>query len=171
MTSESRQEIKYSSFQTLMPLMIPISLYVPIVKMVKQGIAFHEYYWFIFVFIICAYVFWNFIRLSIFTLVGIPGIILSNKTLTITAKGYDIKWKDVTAMSLEVTGVRGSTYKLIMQVKDPWKYISTIKNPLSRYYRWYLKDYSNSFTIDLSSLTGDSRELYDLIEQHYHQHR
>jgi hypothetical protein len=166
----SVKKIMFSRQQALATLGYSL-LFVPITKMVKQGITFREYYWFIFVFIICAYLFWNIYRITILMLFGRPGVVLSKRTLVITAKSYTIEWNDITSMELIVSNMKTGSYAIAMQVKDPWKYISRIKNPVLKYYRWYFKDTFNSFSIDLTLLEGDSNELYDLIRDYYHQNR
>jgi len=37
-----------------------------------------------------------------------------------------------------------------------------------KYYRWYMLEYYNPFTVSLSNVEGDSSEIYGTIENYYH---
>ena len=166
-------EIKYNRFQTLLLLLIPLALIEPVRRMIIQGWQFREYYWFIFSFIIFAFIFWNFIRLSVFTLAGIPAIVLTTKGIKLTQLGYDIEWNDISEINLIESGGKTTTYELVISVKDDWKYIGGLRNPLLRYYRWYTREGYNStpFSVRLNLLEGDSLDIYNSVENCYHSHK
>jgi hypothetical protein len=166
------QEIKFSKFQALSSLLFPLVLFEPVSKMIRQGLDFREYYWFIIIFIVAGYVFWHFIRITALMMAGVPAIIIERKTITLTEKGYALEWKDIEEMNMVVTGGKGRSYNLVITVKEPWKYISGIRNPLMRYYCWYAKDYFyNPFSINLSMIAGDNYEVYNTIESYYRQYK
>jgi len=72
---KSSQEIKFSKYQTLFSLVILIVIYEPINRMIRQGLQFGEAWCFIVSFIVVFYVFWNFIRLTILMIIGVPAIV------------------------------------------------------------------------------------------------
>ena len=102
---------------------------------------------------------------------SVPAIALTKHYIVISQQGYTIEWKDIDEINLEVSEGRGRSYSLKLTLKDPWKYISQVRNPVLRYYRWYLLDYYNPFTINLSMVEGDSNEIYDRVENCFHEHR
>jgi len=169
--SNSAKEIKFSKVQALVSIALLLVLYEPVMRMVRQGIQFHELWPFMVSFIVIAYVFWTAVRISILMIEGVPAIILTNETITITQKGYTLEWKDIVEMNLVTGGGKGRSYDLVIEVKEPWKYIAQIKNPLVRNYCWFTKDFFKPFCINLSIIEGDSHEIYDVVETCYHQHK
>lgn len=141
------------------------------VKMVQQALHFHEYYLFVFVFIICGWVLWNIVRIGILSLFGIPAIVLDDDTIYLTAIGYNIAWKDIKDISLEVNHARFTSYTLLVQVNDPWTYISEIKNPIMRNYRWFTRNTNNCFGAALTNVEGDPNDVYRLIESYYNRNK
>ncbi len=171
MSYDVTKEIKYSSHQAILSVLVPIVLIEPFLKLVRSSSYQGQYLGFIFVFFILGYVFWNHIRVTVMMLYGTPAIIMTRKTITITKSGYTIEWKDIEAISLGESSGRGGThYTLELTLKDPWKYISQL-NPLARYFVWYLKDYIYPFNLSLSILEGDSVDAYNTIEGYYYQYK
>jgi hypothetical protein len=169
--SNSMQKIKFDKTPCIGALILMLTLYVPISKMIQQGMHFHEYLQFVFAFIICVLVYWNFIRVGILSLFGVPAIVLNDDTVTFAINGYTISWKDITYMNLEVYHSRSTSYTLIIKVKDPWFYISQTKNPLLRNYRWFTRDIYNPFCVALTNVDGNPNEVYSLLETYYHRRR
>jgi hypothetical protein len=165
-------EMKFSKNQVIVSVVIILALTVPVTDLIKQGLLNRDYRWFILFFFVAAYILWHFLRPTVLMLFGMPAVVITRNDITITERGYVIDWKDIDAINLVETAGRTTSYSLVLNVKDPWKYISTIKNPVMRYYRWYAKDYFYTpFSLSLSSVEGDSQELYDRIENYFHQYR
>jgi len=165
-------EIKYSKFQALWIIILIAALFTPLTNLVKQGMLNRDYRWFLLFFFATSYVIWNFVRPTVFLLFGIPAVVITRSYIALSELGYDIDWKDIEEINLDVTTGRSTSYTLVISVKDPWKYISTIRNPVMRYYRWYAKDYFyKPFAVSLNNLEGDSQGIYDKVENHFHQYR
>jgi hypothetical protein len=165
---EPIEVIKFSKYQAIVSVLLIFALYESIVNLIKQGMLNHDYRWFIVFGIVIAYLFWNVIRITIYMIIGVPAVIITKRDITLTQKGYVIEWDDITNMDYVVTGSKSRSYTLVIDVKDPWKYISTIKNPLMRNYCWYAKDYYyKPFTIDLGNVEGDNSEIFDTVERYY----
>ena len=104
-------------------------------------------------------------------IMGVPAIVVTKKDITISQLGYTIEWRDIEEMNLRVTQGKGRSYNLEIAVKEPWKYISQIRNPIMRYYRWYMLDYYNPFTVSLSLIEGNSCDAYSIIESYFHNYK
>jgi hypothetical protein len=99
-------------------------------------------------------------------------LFLSKHGITTAQNRYTIAWKDIEEMNLVVTGGRGHSCSLVIDVKDPWKYISQIKNPILRNYRWFAKDYGyKPFSISLSVVEGNEDDVFNAVEDCFHQNR
>ena len=165
-------QIKFSKYQALFSIVLCIVMYEPVMDVIRQWVLFHDYRWLILAVIIISYIFWNFIRITILMILGHPAIILSKNDITLTQLGYTIEWKDIEEMNLVVTYGKSRSYNLVIDVKDPWKYISQIKNPLVRYYCWYAKDYYyKPFSINLITVEGDNEEIFDSVDNYFHKIR
>lgn len=164
-------EFKFSRFQAVFSCITPLALYEPFSKMTRQALMFHEYYWFIVMFICVQFVYRLFLRPTLLLMSGTPAITLTKSYITVSQQGYSIEWKDIQEMDLHITQGKGRSCSMDLTLKDPWKYISQIRNPFMRYYRWYLLDYYNPFSVNLSIIEGDSNEIYDQVENCFHQYR
>jgi len=136
--------------------------------MIGQAIQFHEYYWYLIILFVVQYVYRISIKPLFLMICGVPAIVVASKSIALNEKGYTIEWSDVQDIDLIVTEGRSTSYTLNIKVKEPWKYISQIKNPVMKYYRWYMLEYYNPFTVSLSNVEGDSSEIYGTIENYYH---
>ena len=62
---------------------------------------------------------------------------------------------------------------IIIRVRDPEKYIKSIKNPFTRYYRWHTRGLWNlsPFEISLFLVRGDDDEIYHTVLKYYQNNR
>ena len=120
-----------------------------------------------------ALVFWNCTRLGIMALVGVPALVLTTVGITLTQKGYMIEWDDIDEINLMESRGRSTTYTLAISVKDDWKYIGSVRNPIFRYYRWYFREYYNytPFSVSLSILDENYADIYAVVENSFHNYR
>ena len=160
-------KFKFNRFKGISTIIIMLVLAGTFSKMIKQAIEFREYYWYMVILFVIQYIYRTQIKSFVFMMFGVPAIIISNKNITINEKGYTIEWSDIQDLDIVVTSGKGQSYILNIKVKEPWKYISQTTNPVMKYYRWYMLDYYNPFSINLSSVEGDSSEVYATIENYY----
>ena len=117
---------------------------------------------------------WRYLRITFLMLLLKPAVILTDEKIVITYMGDMIDWKDVSDVYLAATRFDTSpnSYAIIIRVRDPGKYIKQIKNPITRYFRWYTRDLKNSpFGIDLSMVRGDEDEIYRTVLRYYQNNR
>jgi len=169
---EPVSEIKFNKFNSLWPVIIVITVFGELTNLIRQGVLNHDYRWFILYFIVALYIFWRFVRITIYMIIGIPSVIITSKDITISEKGYSIGWNDIEGMDLSISTGRSTSYTLVIQLKDPWKYISQKWNPIIRYYCWFAKDYFyKPFTVDLNNVEGDSQDVFLMIEGYYRRYK
>ncbi len=120
---------------------------------------------------------WKHLRITVLMLLQKPAVILTDEIITITERGYSIYWADIMDVFMSHSGsadagtVRNQ-YVAIM-VREPEKYIKAIKNPFTRYYRWYTRKWwsLSPFEVSLSLVRGDDDENYQLILKYYQHNR
>ena len=104
-----------------------------------------------------------------------PAIILTNESITITERRYTIKWTDMKNVYLVRTPSMREPriYYVILRVREPEKYIRSIKNPFTRYYRWYTRNLWNQspFEVNLFLVRGDDDEIFRTILKYYQNNR
>ncbi len=169
---EPVSEIKFNKFNSLLPVIVVIAVFGELTNLIRQGVLNHDYRWFILYFIVALYIFWRFVRITIYMIIGIPSVIITSKDITISEKGYSIDWNDIEGMDLNISTGRSTSYTLVIQLKDPWKYISQKWNPIIRYYCWFAKDYFyKPFTVNLNNVEGDSQDVFLMIEGYYRRYK
>lgn len=105
-----------------------------------------------------------------------PAVVLTDDAITITERNYTIYWKDVIDVYMADSGepaVRAPRINyIIIRVREPDKYIKAIKNPFTRYYRWYTRNWSLSpFQVNLFFVRGDDDEIYHLVLKYFQNNR
>jgi len=116
------------------------------------------------------------LRIGYFTLIHKPAVILTDESITITAKNDTIKWTDVkdVYMTAGSTGVINAIkfYYITIRVREPEKYLKDISNPLIRKYRWLTRNWRPSpFEINLFLVRGDEDEIYHTVLRYYQNNR
>jgi len=86
----------------------------------------------------------------------------------LTQKGCTIEWKDIEEMNLVVSGGRGHSYSLVIEVKDPWKYISQIRNPRCEIIAVLQKVTLSIFRNYLIIYRFKSPQLIEILTVHHH---
>ena len=116
------------------------------------------------------------LRVSYLLLRKKPALILTNEKIVVTAKGDNIFWIDVkdvymTSRSFGMVNPVKFTYVTIC-VREPEKYLKSIKNPFVRNYRWYTRNWKVSpFEISLFFVGGDDDEIYHEVLRYYQNNR
>jgi hypothetical protein len=128
--------------------------------------------WFVWVFGLPFILFtWRHLRTTLLALLGKRAVILTDKSITITERNYTIYWEDV--MDIYKAFNRSSNHNyVIIRVREPEKYIKAIKNPFTRYLRWYTRKWSLSpFEVNLFLVRGDDEKIYHTILKYYQHNR
>jgi hypothetical protein len=118
------------------------------------------------------------LRITIFMLLRVPAVILTDETITVTAKGDTIYWTDISDVLMANDANPGGGITMprnryaIIKVREPEKYLKAIKNPLVRFYRWHTRNWRlSSFEVNLSLVTGDDDELFHRVLAYYQHYR
>lgn len=116
------------------------------------------------------------LRIGYFTLINRPAIILTDESITITAKNDIIKWTDVkdVYMTYRSIGVLNSLrfHYITIRVREPERYLKAISNPLIRNSRWLTRNWRPSpFEVNLFLVRGDEEENYRLVLKYYQNNR
>lgn len=122
---------------------------------------------------------WKQLRITFLMLTNSPAVILTDETITITERGYTIKWTDMKDVYLASDGspsvgiTAPKNRYVILRVREPEKYIKSLKNPFTRYYRWYSRNLWNlsPFEVSLFLVRGDDDEIYHTILRYYQNNR
>ena len=139
MQNQHITELKFSNWVLITAIIFPLVLFGSITDIVKQGLLQRAdwFLWFLLAGFVAWILVWNFIRPGIYMIVGKPAIVLSTDWIQCNMNGYFIEWADISKMELEITTSRsGSNGTIKITVKDPWKYIGGICNPIICNYRW-----------------------------------
>jgi hypothetical protein len=168
------------------------SVLQPSLLLIASPAAYYIYtsesYWFflthtwlgLFLLLVMSLILWKNLRITFLMLLRKPALVLTSESIKITESNYIIAWEDVldvylagSGSSTRFGGDSGSsrTYYIILKVKDPEKYVKTIKNPFTRYYRWYTRNWRVSlFEVNLFLVKGDSDEIYKEVLKYYQQY-
>jgi hypothetical protein len=116
------------------------------------------------------------LRIGYFTLIHKPAVILTDESITITAKNDVIKWTDVGNVymsSNSVGAINPVKFRFVtIKVREPENYLKMIKNPFIRNYRWLTRNWRNSsFEVSLFLVRGDDDEIYRAILRYYQNNR
>jgi len=122
---------------------------------------------------------WRQLRITILMLMNRPAVVLTDDAITITERGYTIKWRDIKDVSIASDGspsggiTAPKNRYVILRVREPEKYIKSIKNPFTRYYRWYTRTLwsLSPFEVSLFLVRGDDDEIYHTILRYYQNNR
>jgi hypothetical protein len=100
-------------------------------------------------------------------------IILTEEQICIGESGYNIDWKDISHITKSYDdSMYGSNAYIEIYVRDPEKYIGSIRNPILRIFRWLTPNLNNSpFYISLSGVRGDDDEIYHEVLKWYRNFR
>jgi hypothetical protein len=119
---------------------------------------------------------WKYLRITFLMLTLRPAVILTDESITITSANYIISWKDVQDVYLASSGGDSArsikSYYIVVSVREPEKYFKQIKNPFTRYYRRWTRNWRPSpFEVDLSLIRGNEDEIYHPILRYYQNNR
>lgn len=122
---------------------------------------------------------WKQLRITVLMLLQKPAVVLTEEAVIITERNYTIYWEDVMDVYLSNDGspAGGVTAPknryIIIRVREPEKYIKSIKNPFTRYYRWYTRRLWNlsPFEINLFLVRGDDDEIYHQVLKYFQNNR
>lgn len=116
------------------------------------------------------------VRITILMLFLRPAVILTDESITLTESFDKIYWKDVSDVYVASNGdgvmrFPSKSY-VIIKVREPEAYLKAIKNPVSRNYRWYTRNWRPSpFEVNLLLVKGDDDEIYHTILKYYQNNR
>lgn len=116
------------------------------------------------------------LRLTLLMLLLRPAVILTDEFNSITESFDKIYWKDVSDVYMASSGggaMRAPvTSYVIIKVRQPEAHLRAIKNPVSRNYRWYTRNWRPSpFEVNLFLVKGDDDEIYHTILRFYQNNR
>jgi len=158
-------------------------LYIPIYVFFlyrSDDSLFHPSLGMVLIIVISPIFIWKYLRLGGLALRRKPAVLLTDESVYIADSGYTIKWTDVSdvylASDAPSDGVGTSAlkmeYYIIIRVREPEKYLDTIKNPFLRIYRKLTKNLGPSpFEINLSWVRGDEDELFHIVLRYYQNNR
>lgn len=129
--------------------------------------------------IILLIIVWRELRITYLMLLQKPAIVLTNESITIVERRYTIKWTDMKDVYLANDGSPGGgtvapkNRYVILRVREPEKYILSLKNPFTRYYRWCTRGFwsLSPFEVSLFLVRGDDDEIYHTILKYYQNNR
>jgi hypothetical protein len=116
------------------------------------------------------------LRIGWLTLMGRPAVVLTNESITITAKNDTIKWVDVidvymTSSSVGVVNLVRFRFVTI-KLREPEAQLKMVKNSFIRNYRWLTRNWRQSpFDVNLFLVKGDDDENYNTILRYYQNNR
>ena len=116
------------------------------------------------------------LRIGWLTLMGKPAVVLTEESITITAKDDTIKWTEVgnvymTSSSVGMVNLVKFNFVTI-KVREPETQLKLVKNPLIRNYRWLTRNWRQSpFDVNLFLVKGDDDEIYHTILRYYQNNR
>ena len=116
------------------------------------------------------------LRIGWLTLRGKPAVVLTEESITITAKNDTIRWLDIgnvymTSSSVGVVNIVKFRFVTI-KVREPETQLKLVKNPLIRNYRWLTRNWRQSpFDVNLFLVRGDDDEIYHTILRYYQNNR
>lgn len=169
--------LKFSPLQLILFVMVCPALFAGISQQ-NDWVFILTHNPFVLIFsIVAAFYLWRLLRITIWTLIGRPAVILISEAITITNLNYTISWIDVMDV-YEADGGKskdgqpsGNVY-VIIRVREPEKYLNAIKNPFTRWFRWYTRNWKPSpFEVNLTLVRGDNEENYHLILKYYQHNR
>ena len=128
---------------------------------------------------ILIYFLWKYLRITYLMLKLKPAVVLTDESITITAAGYIINWKDITELYLSASGGAGTpfmplkSYYVTIKVRDPEKYLDQAKNPFTKAFRYVTRNWreTGAFEVDLSLVRGDNDEIYNTVVRYYRKNR
>jgi hypothetical protein len=166
------KEFEFSVLPPIITVILAPSWCCLVAGYIIKGISFSNLPGLIFTFFIMIYLAKN-LRITYLMLRRLPSIILTDEKITVAQKKYSIYWKDVTSIQMAISdGMNFRPKYIIINVRDNWKYIKEIKNPIIKYYRWYTRNWSYSpFDINLFFVKGDNDEIYHTVLKYYQNNR
>jgi hypothetical protein len=122
---------------------------------------------------------WRELRITFLMLLQKPAIVLTDESITIVERRYTIKWTDMKDVYMANDGSSGGGITapknryVILRVREPEKYIMSLKNPFTRYYRWCTRGFwsLSPFEVSLFLIKGDDDEIYHTILKYYQNNR
>ncbi len=173
-----REELEFSPLQPILFVIGSPAIYYIFSNKINLVVLFHSWVGLIFLFLFGLFV-WKYLRITVLMLLQRSAVILTEEVITITERNYTIYWKDMIDVYLVNDGSPGggttapkSRYITIV-VREPEKYIKTIKNPFTRYYRWYTRNWwsYSPFEVSLMLVRGDDDEIYQLVLKYFQHFR
>lgn len=170
-----REEFKFSLLQPVLSVCFLIAASYYFSDPYNLFILTHNPILLIIILLCLLYVAKN-LRIGWLTLMGRPSVILTNESITITAKNDTIKWVDVidvymTSSSVGVVNLVKFRFVTI-KIREPETQLKMVKNPLIRNYRWLTRNWRQSpFDVNLFLVKGDDDEIYNTILRYYQNNR
>lgn len=170
-----KEEFKFSLLQPVLSVMFLISAFYFFSNEYDLYIITHNPLAFIIILLCLTYMIKN-LRIGLFTLMGKPAVILTNESITVTAKNDTIKWTDVGNVYMTSSSVGMINlvefHFVTIKVREPESQLKMIKNPFIRNYRWLTRNWRQSpFEVSLFFVRGDDDEIYHTILRYYQNNR
>jgi hypothetical protein len=173
-----REELPFSPLQPILFVISVPALYYIFLNNVNLVVLFHNWVDLAFIFVFCLFT-WKYVRITVLMLLQRSAVILTDEAITITERNYTIYWKDMIDVYLVNDGSPsgGTTAPknryITIVVREPEKYIKAIKNPFTRYYRWYTRNWwsYSPFEVSLMLVRGDDDEIYQLVLTYFQHFR
>jgi len=173
-----KEEFSFSPLQPILFVIAAPAITYWFSDKIKWMMMTHSLLTLLFIILISLLV-WKQLRITFLMLTNKPAVVLTNEAITIIERGYTIKWTDMKDVYL---GSDGSAFGgitapknryVILRVREPEKYIKSIKNPFTRYYRWYTRNLwsLSPFEVSLFLVRGDDDEIYHTILRYYQNNR
>jgi len=173
-----QEEFGFSVLQPSLFVMSSPAIYYIFIQDEHWFVILHN--WLLMIITIPALLFiWRQLRITVLMLLQKPAVILTEEAVIITESNYTIYWTDVMDVYLSNDGspaggiTAPKTRYIIIRVSEPEKYIKAIKNPFTKYYRWYTRRLWNlsPFEINLFLVRGDDDEIYHQVLKYYQNNR
>ena len=176
--SMEKEEFGFSVLQPSLFVIGSPAIYYIFIQNDNWLIILHH--WLLIIITIPALLFiWRQLRITVLMLLCRPALILTEKAVTITERNYTIRWTDMmdvyiaSNISSSTGAVTPQKSYVVLRVRNADDYIKAIKNPFTRYYRWYTRRLWNEspFEINLFLVKGDDDEIYHQVLRYYQNNR
>jgi len=173
-----REELEFSPLQPILFVIFSPAIYYLFSYKINWFYLAHS--WLVLILTLPLLLFiWRQLRITLLMILRKPAVILTEEAITITERNYTIYWKDMIDVYLVNDGspAGGTTapknHYITIVVREPGKYIKTIKNPFTRYYRWYTRNWwsYSPFEVSLMLVRGDDDEIYQLVLTYFQHFR
>ena len=170
-----RDELAFSRLQPILSVLFLVFAFCFFTSHATLYMLTHNWLALICILLFLVYVIKN-IRIGILTIRNIPAIILTEESIVITAKGDTVEWTDIADIYMTSNSFGNINlvkfFFVTIRLRDPEKYLKSIKNPFIRNYRWFTRNWRSSpVEVSLFLVKGDDEEIYQLILKYYQHFR